>query len=44
MSRLKEIYNTEIKEALRKKFNYENVNEIPKLEKIVINMGVGEAK
>ena len=44
MSRLKEIYNTEIKEALRKKFNYGNVNEIPKLEKIVINMGVGEAK
>ena len=44
MARLKDIYNSEIKEALRKKFNYKNVNEIPKLEKIVINMGVGEAK
>ena len=44
MARLKEIYNSEIKEAMQKKFNYKNVNEIPKLEKIVINMGVGEAK
>ena len=44
MARLKDIYNSEIKEAMQKKFNYKNVNEIPKLEKIVINMGVGEAK
>ena len=44
MARLKEIYNSEIKEAMQKKFNYKNVNEIPKLEKIVINIGVGEAK
>ena len=44
MSRLKEQYNSEIKEALTKKFGYKNVMEVPKLEKIVINMGVGEAK
>ena len=44
MARLKEIYNSEIKEAMIKKFGYKNVMEVPKLEKIVINMGVGEAK
>src|SRR3712207_9535458 len=44
MARLKELYNSEIKEAMKTKFAYKNVNEIPKLEKIVINMGVGEAK
>ncbi len=44
MSRLKEQYNSEIKDAMVKKFGYKNVMEIPKLEKIVINMGVGEAK
>ena len=44
MSRLKEQYNSEIKEAMIKKFGYKNVMEVPKLEKIVINMGVGEAK
>lgn len=44
MSRLKDYYNKEIKEALKKKFNYTNEHEIPKLEKIVVNMGVGEAK
>lgn len=44
MSRLKDLYNKEIKDALKKKFNYSNEHEIPKLEKIVINMGVGEAK
>lgn len=44
MARLKEIYNTEIKDAMIKKFGYKNVMEVPKLEKIVINMGVGEAK
>ena len=44
MARLKDLYNSEIKEAMVKKFGYKNVNEIPKLEKIVINMGVGEAK
>ncbi|MDD5949572.1 MAG: 50S ribosomal protein L5 [Lachnospiraceae bacterium] len=44
MSRLKETYNNEIKDALMKKFEYKNVMQVPKLEKIVINMGVGEAK
>ena len=44
MARLKDLYNSEIKEAMTKKFGYKNVNEIPRLDKIVINMGVGEAK
>lgn len=44
MSRLIETYNNEIVEALMKKFNYTNVMQVPKIEKIVINMGVGEAK
>ncbi|MGI6079764.1 MAG: 50S ribosomal protein L5 [Candidatus Avilachnospira sp.] len=44
MARLKDIYNSEIKDAMIKKFGYKNVMEVPKLEKIVINMGVGEAK
>ena len=44
MSKYKEIYKNEIVEAMTKKFGYKNVMEVPKLEKIVINMGVGEAK
>ena len=44
MARLKDIYNSEIKDAMIKKFGYKNIMEVPKLEKIVINMGVGEAK
>lgn len=44
MSRLKSIYNDEIVAAMIKKFGYKNVMEVPKLDKIVINMGVGEAK
>ena len=44
MSRLKEMYSNEIKDAMMKKFGYKNVMQIPKLEKIVINMGVGEAR
>ena len=44
MSRLKEMYQNEIVEAMMKKFGYKNVMEVPKLDKIVINMGVGEAK
>ncbi|RDU21784.1 50S ribosomal protein L5 [Anaerosacchariphilus polymeriproducens] len=44
MSRLKEAYQNEVKEALIKKFGYKNAMEVPKLEKVVINMGVGEAK
>ena len=44
MSRLKEKYLNEIKDEMQKKFEYKNVMQIPKLDKIVINMGVGEAK
>ncbi len=44
MSRLKELYNNEIVDAMTKKFGYKNVMEVPKIDKIVINMGVGEAK
>ena len=44
MSRLREQYENEIKTELTKKFGYKNVMQIPKLDKIVINMGVGEAK
>jgi len=44
VSRLKEQYQSEIKDAMIKKFGYKNVMEVPKLEKIVVNMGVGEAK
>ena len=44
MSRLKEQYKSEIVDAMTKKFGYKNVMEVPKLVKIVVNMGVGEAK
>ena len=44
MSRLKDTYNNEIVDALMKKFGYKNIMQVPKLDKIVINMGVGEAK
>lgn len=44
MARLKETFNNELKKAMMEKFNYESVMEIPKLEKIVINMGLGSAK
>ena len=43
-SRMREIYSKEIAPAMQKKFGYKNVMQIPKLEKIVVNMGVGEAK
>jgi large subunit ribosomal protein L5 len=43
MNRLKEKFNKEISPALVSKFNYKSVMEVPKLEKIVINMGVGDA-
>ena len=43
-TRLKEQYKTEIVEAMTKKFGYKNIMQVPKLDKIVINMGVGEAK
>ena len=44
MSRLKDTYYNEIIDAMTKKFGYKNVMQVPKLDKIVINMGVGEAK
>src|ERR671927_1615516 len=43
MARLRERYREEIIPALREKFGYENVMQVPRLEKIVVNMGVGEA-
>ena len=44
MSRLKEQYQKEIVDALTKKFGYKNIMDVPKLDKVVINMGGGEAK
>ena len=44
MSRLREQYQNEIVDAMIKKFGYKNIMEVPKLDKVVINMGVGEAK
>ena len=44
MSRYKDLYKNEIVKAMTDKFGYKNVMEVPKLDKIVINMGVGEAK
>ena len=43
MNRLKEKYLKEIVPSLKKKYNYKSVMEVPKLDKIVINMGVGDA-
>jgi large subunit ribosomal protein L5 len=43
MARLKELYEKEIVPQLMKDFNYKNVMQVPKLEKIVVNMGLGEA-
>jgi large subunit ribosomal protein L5 len=43
MIRLKEKFQTEVAPALMQKFGYKNVMEIPKVEKVIINMGVGEA-
>ena len=43
MNRLKEKYVNEIVPSLREKYNYSSIMEVPKLDKIVINMGVGEA-
>ena len=44
MSRLSEQYKNEIVDAMIKKFEYKNIMEVPKLDIVVINMGVGEAK
>src|SRR6185436_4434171 len=43
MPRLKEIYNKEVVPALTKQFGYKSVMEVPRIDKIVLNMGVGEA-
>ena len=44
VARLQEKYNNEVVQAMMDKFGYKNIMEVPKLEKIIINMGVGEAK
>jgi large subunit ribosomal protein L5 len=44
MARFKEKYNSEIKAQLIEEFKYENVMQVPRIEKIVLNMGLGEAK
>ena len=44
MARLKDFYKSEVAPALMKKFGYKSVMQIPKLEKVVINVGAGEAK
>ena len=44
MSRLRDKYQNEIVDAMIQKFGYKNIMEVPKLDKVVINMGVGEAK
>ncbi len=43
MSRIKDLYENEVKPQLIKEFNYRNVMEVPKLQSIVLNMGLGEA-
>lgn len=43
MARLKKIYETEVIEKLMAEFNYNSVMEVPRIEKITVNMGVGEA-
>lgn len=43
-ARLKEIYKDTVFKSMMEKFNYENVMEVPKLEKVTLNMGLGEAK
>jgi len=44
LSRLRDTYESDIKVAMIKKFGYKNVMQVPKLEKIVLNMGVGDAR
>ena len=44
MARLKDKYRSEVIPALKERFGYKNVMEIPKLEKVVINMGLGDCK
>ena len=44
MARLKDKYIAEVVPALKQKFGYKNINEVPKIEKVVLNMGLGECK
>ncbi|NLX94011.1 MAG: 50S ribosomal protein L5 [Clostridiales bacterium] len=44
MARLKEMYNSEVAPALMKKFEYKSVMQIPKIDKIVVNVGCGDAR
>ena len=44
MARLKDYYKSDVAPALMKKFSYKSVMQIPKLEKVVINVGCGEAR
>ena len=44
MSRLHDLYTSEIVDAMVKKFGYKNINEVPQLDKIVLNMGLGDVK
>ena len=44
MSRLLDIYNTHIKQDLKSKLGFKNIYEVPKLKKIILNMGIGEGK
>ena len=44
MARLKDLYKSEVAPALMQKFSYKSVMEIPKIDKVVINVGVGEAR
>ena len=44
MSRLKDLYMDEIRGQMMKKFGYKNIMQVPKLDKIVVNMGIGEAR
>ena len=43
MARFKELYESELRSALQKTLELKNANELPKLEKIVLNMGIGQA-
>ena len=43
MARLKDVYQNEIVAKLRKDFGYKNIMEVPRIEKVVVNMGLGEA-
>lgn len=44
MPRLKALYNTEVVPFLQKEYSFKNVNQVPRLEKIIINMGLGDVK